>query len=91
MDSHARPYAELTGFLRQHCPACDQRHLLLLSWKVSGLLLSQTVCFGHWQQVLPLHQCLAASWQWGCRRWLSHERIEVEALYGPLLLWTIQQ
>ena len=58
----------------------------MLGWMMAGLLLSQTVCFGHLQQDLPLHQYLAASWQWGCRRWLSHERIEVEALYGSLLL-----
>ena len=25
-----------------------------------------------------------------CRRWLSNQRIGVEALYGPLVLWAIQ-
>jgi hypothetical protein len=57
---------------------------------VAGLLLSQTVCFGHWQQALPLHHCLAASWQRRCRRWLCNERIEAAALHGPLVLWAIQ-
>lgn len=90
MDSHARLHAELTGFLRQHCPACDERHLVLLGWMVCGLLLSQTVCFGHWQRVLPLHHCLAASWQRRCRRWLSNGRIDPQTLYSPLLLWAIQ-
>jgi hypothetical protein len=91
VDSHARLHAELTGFLRQHCPAADERHLTLLGWMVAGLLLSQTVCFGHWHRTLPLQHCLAASWQRRCRRWLSNERIGVEALYGPLVLWAIQQ
>lgn len=57
---------------------------------VTGLLLSQTVCFGHWQRALPLQHCLAASWQRRCRRWLGNERVEVEALYGPVVLRAIQ-
>lgn len=32
MDAHVRLHCELTGFLRQHCPARDQRHLVLLVW-----------------------------------------------------------
>jgi len=90
VDSHARLHGGLIDFLRQHCPVCDERHLALLGWMVSGLLLSQTVCFGHWQRALPLQHCLAASWQRRCRRWLGNERVEVEALYGPLVLWAIQ-
>ncbi len=91
MDSHARLHAELTGFLRQHCPICDERHLALLGWMVAGLLLSQTVCFDRWKTVLPLGHCLAASWQRRCRRWLGNARIDVAALYGPLVLWAIQK
>jgi 8-oxo-dGTP diphosphatase len=30
------------------------------------------------------------SWQRRCQRWLSNERIDVEALYGPLILWALQ-
>ena len=90
MDSHARLHGGLIDFLRQHCPVCDERHLALLGWMVSGLLLSQTVCFGHWQRALPLQHCLAASWQRRCQRWLANSRIDVEALYGPLVLWAIQ-
>jgi hypothetical protein len=90
VDSHARLHAELTAFLRQHCPAADERHLTLLGWMVAGLLLSQTVCFGSWQRALPLRHCLAASWQRRCRRWLGNGRIDAAALYGPLVLWAIQ-
>jgi hypothetical protein len=57
---------------------------------VAGLLLSQTVCFGHWQRALQLRHYLAASWQRRCRRWLGNGRIEVDTFYGPLLLWAIQ-
>jgi hypothetical protein len=88
--SRARLHAELIAFLRQHCPARDQRHLVLLAWMVSGLLLSQTVCFDHWKPRLPLGHCLATSWQRRCQRWLCNARIDVESLYGPLILWAIQ-
>jgi hypothetical protein len=84
--SPARIHAELIGFLRQHCPARDQRHLVLLAWMVAGLALSETVCFDRWKTRLPLGYCLAASWQ----RWLANSRIDVQALYGPLILWAIQ-
>ena len=91
MDSHARLHAELTGFLRQHCPVCDERHLVLLVWMVTGLLLSQTVCFDQWKRSIPLNRCLPASWQRRCRRWLSNGRIDPESLYSPLVLWAMQQ
>ena len=82
MDSHARLHAELTGFLRQHCSVCEQRHLVLLGWMVTGLLLSQTVCFDQWKRSIPLNRCLPASWQRRCRRWLSNSRIDAEALFA---------
>ena len=91
MDSHARLHAELTGFLRQHCPVCDERHLVLLVWMVTGLLLSQTVCFDQWKRSIPLNRCLPASWQRRCRRWLSNGRIDPESLYSPLVRWAMQQ
>ena len=90
MDSHARLHAELIAFIRQHCPARDQRHLVLLGWMVAGLLLSQTVCFDHWKTRLPLGNCLASSWQRRCQRWLNNSRIDPECLYSPLILWAIQ-
>jgi hypothetical protein len=86
----AQLHAELIGFLRQHCPVRDQRHLVLLGWMVAGLSLSETVCFDRWKTRLPLGYCLAASWQRRCQRWLANSRIDVQALYGPLILWTIQ-
>lgn len=90
MASRAQLHADLTGFLRQHCPARDRRHLLLLAWMVAGLLLSETVCFDRWKARLPMAHCLAASWQRRCQRWLANTRIDVEALYGPLIRWAIQ-
>jgi len=82
----ARIHAELIGFLRQHCPVRDQRHLVLLACMVFGLLLSEIVCFVPWKARLPLAHCLAVSWQRRCGRWLANSRIDVQALYGPLVL-----
>ena len=90
MASLAQLHAELIGFLRQHCPVRDQRHLVLLAWMVAALLLSETVCFDRWKTRLPMARCLASSWQRRCQRWLSNRRIDVEALYGPLIVWAIQ-
>ncbi len=90
MDSQARLHCELTGFLRQYCPVADRRHLVLLAWMVAGLLLSETVCFDRWKTRLPLAHCLASSWQRRCQRWLANSRIDVQALYGPLMLWAFQ-
>lgn len=80
MASHARLHAELIGLLRQHSPFLDQRHLVLLAQMVTGLLLSQTVCFDRWKSVLPLGNCLAASWQRRCQRWLLWNRCCVVVL-----------
>ena len=90
MGSLTRLHAELLSLLRQHSRFCDHRHLVLLAWMVTGLQLSQTVCFDRWKTVLPLGHCLAASWQRRAQRWLSNVRIDGEALYGPLVLWAIQ-
>ena len=86
MDSHARFHGELTSFLRQHCLVCDQRHLVLLSWMVTGLLLSQTVCFDQWKCSIPLNRCLPVSWQRRCRRWFANSGIDAESLYSPGLI-----
>ena len=91
MASHGQPHAELIALLRQHCPARDQRHLVLLAWMVAGLLLSETVCTGHWKTRLPVGHCLASSWQRRCQRQLSNVRIETLSLYDPLILWAIQR
>jgi hypothetical protein len=78
------------AFCVNTCPVRDQRHLVLLAWMVAALLLSETVCFDRWKTRLPMARCLASSWQRRCGRWLSNRRIDVEALYGPLIVWAIQ-
>ena len=90
MHPQTRLHAELLGLLRQHSRYGDLRHVVMLAWMASGLLLSQTVCFDRWKDVLPLGHCLAASWQRRCQRWLGNAQVEIELLYGPLVLWALQ-
>jgi len=44
-----------------HSPICDDRYLVLLGWMVTGLLLSQTVCFDEWKRSVPLNRSLPAA------------------------------
>jgi len=90
VETHAQLYGELIAFLRQHCPVCDYRHLVLLGWMAAGLLLSQTVCFHQWERSVLLNCSLPASRQKRCPRWLGNGRIYFESLYGPLVLWAMQ-
>ncbi len=57
---------------------------------VAALLLSETIYFDRWKARLSVIHCLAASWQRRCQCWLANSRIDVQAPYGPLILWTIQ-
>ena len=58
---------------------------------VAGLLASESACFVRWKTRLPLAHCLAVSWQRRCQRWLANSRIDVQAAYGTLIIWAIQQ
>ncbi len=90
MASSAQLHAELIGFLRQHSPDRDQRHLVLLGLMVTGLLLSETVCFHLWKARLLLAHRLEASWQRRRGRWLANSIIDVEAIFAPFVLWVFQ-
>ena len=91
MDPQTRLHTELLDFLRQHSRFCDLRHLVLLAHMAAGLLLSESVCFDRWKPQAPQKKpSLPASWQRRCQRWFSNERIDVEEMYEPLLLWAIQ-
>lgn len=57
---------------------------------VDELLLSESVSFNHRKTRLPLVHCPAASCQRRSGRWLANIRIDVQELYGPLIIWAIQ-
>ena len=87
----SRFHVELTELLNQHCRFADQRHLELLAQMVTGLLVTETVSLDDWKAVLMLRRCQVASWQRRCQRWFGNARIDVEQLYGPLVLWVLEQ
>jgi hypothetical protein len=91
MASHTQLHTEVLSLLRQHCSFRDQRHMTMLASMVAAMTLSQTVVFECWRDYLPLGKCLAASWQRRCQRWFSNVRIDVSAIYGPLIIWAMQQ
>jgi hypothetical protein len=64
---------------------------MMLASMVAAMTLSQTVVFACWRNDLPLGKCLAASWQRRCQRWFSNDRSDVSAIYGPLMIWSMQQ
>ena len=91
MASHTQLHTEVLSLLRQHCSFLDQRHMTMLASMVAAMTLSETIVFDRWRNYLDLGKCLAASWQRRCQRWFSNDRIDVSAIYGPLILWAMQQ
>ena len=58
---------------------------------LAAMTLSETIVFDRWSNYLELGKCLAASKQRRCQRWFSNDRIDVSAIYGPLIHWAMQQ
>ena len=85
MESTPRLYDTLVAILRQHQKWLDLRHLKTLAWMTVGLMQSSTISLTAW---VPYVQSRAVDAQSTVRRfarWLENDRIDVHALYGPLL------
>lgn len=63
----------------------DVRHLKTLAWMVVGLIESEKIGLTHWIPYAEVRAKMAQSVQRRFQRWLENERIEVNALYGPLI------
>ncbi len=73
----------------------DLRRLNTLTWAMTGLCLTHTVCLGAWAQVLPSPAQSAASRERRFSRWLHHPAIHPPQWYLPvvqaaLLNWPVQ-
>lgn len=77
-------YAALVQALSCHRHWLDARHLKTLAWMVSGLIQSEKISLEAWALRMPTRALLASTVR-RFRRFLDNERIEVDALYGPLL------
>jgi len=78
-------YGTLVQALRCHDQWLDARHLKTLAWMVSGLIQSEKIGLEAWALRVHSRARQLASTVRRFRRFLDNERIEVNALYGPLL------
>lgn len=85
METLPRLYAALVQALRCHDQWLDARHLKTLAWMVNGLIQSEKISLEAWALRVQGRARQVASTVRRFRRFLDNERIQVDALYGPLL------
>jgi len=85
MESTPRLYDTLVHVLRQHQNWLDLRHLKTLAWMTVGLMQSGTISLTAWAPYVHSRAVYAQSSVRRFARWLEHDRIDVHALYGPLI------
>jgi hypothetical protein len=78
-------YDTLVQVLRQHRHWLDLRHLKTLAWMMVGLIHSSSISLCAWAPVVVSRARYGQSTVRRFRRWLDNDRIEVHALYGPLI------
>jgi len=78
-------YETLLRVLGQHSNWLDLRHRKTLAWMMVGLICAKTVSLGAWTPFVVSQAQYAQSLVRRFRRWLDHNRIAVEPLYGPLI------
>ena len=79
-------YGQLLGYLRQHSRYRDLRHIKALGWMVSALVCSGQLSLGAWEPYVPSRAQKAQSSERRWQRFMSNARIQVRALYLPLVM-----
>src|SRR5215831_11686544 len=85
MESTPRLYDTLVHVLRQHQNWLDRRHLKTPAWMVAGLMQSGKISLTAWVPYVHSRAVYAQSTVRRFARWLENARIDVHALYGPLM------
>jgi Transposase DDE domain len=85
MESTPRLYDTLVHILRQHQNWLDLRHLKTLAWMVVGLIQCGKISLTAWAPYVHSRAVFAQSTVRRFARWLENDRIDVHALYGPLI------
>lgn len=85
MEGTPRLYDTLVVVLSQHQNWVDLRHLKTLAWMIVGLIQAGRSSLTAWTPYVHSRAVFAQSTVRRFTRWLANERIEVHALYGPLL------
>jgi hypothetical protein len=85
MESTPRLYETLVDVLHQHQKWLDLRHLKTLAWMTVGLIQAGTISLPAWVPSVQSRAVYAQSSVRRFARWLANDRIDVHALYGPLI------
>lgn len=91
MKNSPKLYNTLVQILGQYSHWLDKRHLYTLVWMIVGLLESQSINLTNWVSFVTSRAHFAQSVVRRFRRWLGNERIEVHALYEPILREALTQ
>ncbi len=78
-------YDTLVQVLSQHRKWLDLRHLKTLAWMMVGLIHSSSISLCAWAPFVSSRARYSQSTVRRFRRWLDNDKIEVHALYGPLI------
>jgi Transposase DDE domain len=84
-------YNTLVQALGQHAHWLDLRHLQTLAWMMVGLIQSRRISLTAWAPYVVSRARYAQSTVRRFRRWLDNDKIEVAALYGPLIAHALAQ
>jgi sensor c-di-GMP phosphodiesterase-like protein len=85
MENTSYLYDTLVQVLRQHRNWLDLRHLKTLVWMMVGLIHSGSISLCAWTPFVISRAQSSQSTVRRLRRWLDNDKIEVHALYGPLM------
>jgi hypothetical protein len=85
MENTPHLYDTLVHVLSQHDRWLDQRHLKTLAWMMVGLIQAGWISLTAWTPYVGSRAQYAQSTVRRFRRWLDNDKIDVGALYGPLI------
>jgi hypothetical protein len=85
MEGTPRLYDTLVQVLSQHQKWVDLRHLKTLAWMMAGLIQAGNISLTAWVPYVHSRAVYAQSTVRRFARWLENPRIDVHALYGPLI------
>ena len=91
MDGTPRLYDTLVQVLSQHQKWLDRRHLKTLAWMMAGLIQAGKISLTAWVPYVHSRAVYAQSTVRRFTRWLENTRIDVHALYGPLMQQAIAE
>ena len=86
MTNSTHMYRQLLAVLSQYSRASDLRHLKALAWMVSALICSGQLSLPAWEPYVPSRAKKAQSVERRWQRFLVNVRIQVSAIYVPLVL-----